>query len=191
MCIAPFIFVDFNFRALFLGGTMLEIPASDMIVELQYLTWLWNSSVWNDCGISVSQIAVEFQCHTWLWDFRVSHGCEIPVSRMVVEFQCLTWLWDFRCYHVRHWNSTAMWDPEISLPCERLEFHSHARHWNSTVMWDTQLLILDAIHIFIIRHFSKVQLYETERDSIFIIWSLARWIFLYRWSCEIIVLKSL
>ena len=47
MCIAPFIFVDFNFRALFLGGTMLvEFWIRDLyqfVVFEHFIVWnlLW------------------------------------------------------------------------------------------------------------------------------------------------------
>jgi hypothetical protein len=62
---------------------------SQVAVDLQCLTWLWNSSVLHGCGIPVSHMVVELQCLIWLWNFSVSYGCEIPVSHMVVEFQCL------------------------------------------------------------------------------------------------------
>ena len=43
MCIAPFIFVDFNFRALFLGGTMLvEFWIRDLyqfVVFEHFIVW--------------------------------------------------------------------------------------------------------------------------------------------------------
>ena len=77
-----------------------------MVMELQCITLLWNSSVSygcdisvshtvansnvsHCCGIPVSRIAVEFQCLMGLCNSSVSRGCEIPVSHMAVKFQCL------------------------------------------------------------------------------------------------------
>jgi hypothetical protein len=98
-------------------------------------------------------MVVKFLCLTWLCNFRVSHGCEISVSHIAMEFQCLTWLWNSSVWHdcgeilkshshVRHWNSTAIWDTGISQPCETLKYHSHVWHWNSTAIvrhWNSKI----------------------------------------------------
>ena len=55
---------------------------SQIAVEFQCLTWLWNSSFSHGGRISMSDMAVEFQCLTWLWNSSVSHVCGIPVSHM-------------------------------------------------------------------------------------------------------------